>query len=144
MDNQFDDLPPDERLKQRQLVLKPKVDDFFAWVRTSLPKVPAGGATAKALNYCLNQESYLRVFLSDPLIPMDNNRAEQAIRPFTLGRKNWVNMYSTRGAQSSAVLYSLVETAKANSLNVYEYFNFLLTELSAHADDPDPSFVSAN
>ena len=75
MDNQFDDLPPDERLKQRQLVLKPKVDDFFAWVRTSLPKVPAGGATAKALNYCLNQESYLRVFLSDPLIPMDNNRA---------------------------------------------------------------------
>ena len=61
MDNQFDDLPPDERLKQRQLVLKPKVDDFFAWVRTSLPKVPAGGATAKALNYCLNQESYLRV-----------------------------------------------------------------------------------
>lgn len=141
MDNQFDDLPPDERLKQRQLVLKPKVDDFFAWVRTSLPKVPAGGATAKALNYCLNQESYLRVFLSDPLIPMDNNRAEQAIRPFTLGRKNWVNMYSTRGAQSSAVLYSLVETAKANSLNVYEYFDYLLTELSAHADDPDPSFV---
>ena len=141
LDNQFDDLPPDERLKQRQLVLKPKVDDFFAWVRTSLPKVPAGGATAKALNYCLNQESYLRVFLSDPLIPMDNNRAEQAIRPFTLGRKNWVNMYSTRGAQSSAVLYSLVETAKANSLNVYEYFDYLLTELSAHADDPDPSFV---
>ena len=59
----------------------------------------------------------------------------------TLGRKNWVNMYSTRGAQSSAVLYSLVETAKANSLNVYEYFDYLLTELSAHADDPDPSFV---
>ena len=118
LDNKLDDLPPDERLEQRQLVLKPKVDAFFEWVKTCLPKVPASGATAKALNYCLNQESYLRVFLSDPLIPMDNNRAEQAIRPFTLGRKNWVNMYSTRGAQSSAVLYSLVETAKANNLNV--------------------------
>jgi len=50
-------------------------------------------------------------------------------------------MYSTRGAQASAVIYSLVETAKANNLNVYEYFEYLLTELSAHADDPDPSFV---
>ena len=140
-DKQFDDLPPEERLKQRQFVLKPKVDVFFSWARTSLPKVPAGGATAKALNYCLNQESYLRVFLSDPLIPMDNNKAEQAIRPFTLGRKSWVNMYFTRGAQSSVVLYSLVKTAKANSLNVYEYFDYLLTELSAHADDPDPSFI---
>ena len=50
-------------------------------------------------------------------------------------------MYSIRGAQSSAILYSLVETDKANNLNVYEYFDYLLTELSAHADDPDPSFV---
>ena len=54
---------------------------------------------------------------------------------------DYFNMYSTRDAQSSAVLYSLVETAKANSLNVYEYFDYLLTELSAHADDPDPSFI---
>ena len=141
LNNKFNDLPPDKRLKQRQSSLKPRVDAFFVWAKASLHKVPEGSATAKALQYCLNQESYLRVFLSDPLVPMDNNRAEQAIRPFTLGRKNWVNMYSTRGAQASAVLYSLVETAKANNLNVFEYFNYLLTELSAHANDPDPSFV---
>ncbi len=139
-DNKFNDLPPDERLKQRQLVLKPKVDDFFKWVRTSLQKLPGESSTARALRYCLNQETFLRVFLTDPLVPMDNNRAEQAIRPFTLGRKNWVNMYSTHGAQASAIIYSLVETAKANNLNVYEYFDYLLTQLSAHAED-DPSFL---
>ena len=63
------------------------------------------------------------------------------IRPFTLGRKNWVNMYSTRGAGASAVIYSLVETAKANDLRVFEYLDLLLTELSAHIDDTDRSFL---
>ena len=72
---------------------------------------------------------------------MDNNRAERAIRPFTLGRKNWVNMYSENGAQSSAVIHSLVETAKANNLRVHEYLELLLAELSAHADDTDRSFL---
>ena len=72
---------------------------------------------------------------------MDNNLAEQAIRPFTLGRKNWVNMYSTQGAQASAVIYSLVETAKANNLRVNEYLEYLLTELPSHMDDTDLSFL---
>jgi hypothetical protein len=141
LDNKLDGLPDEERLKQRQLVLKPKVDAFFEWVKVSLPKVPGDSDTARAFRYCLNQESYLRVFLSDPHVPLHNNIAEQAIRPFTLGRKNWVNMYSTRGAQASAVIYSLVETAKANNLNVYEYFDYLLTQLSSHAEDTDLSFL---
>ena len=72
---------------------------------------------------------------------MDNNRAEQAIRPFTLGRKNWVNMDSIRGAGASAILYSLVETAKANNLRVYEYLELVLTSLAEHADDTDRSFL---
>ena len=72
---------------------------------------------------------------------MDNNRAEQAIRPFTLGRKNWVNMDSIRGAQASAILYSLVETAKANNLRVYEYLEFLLDGLAKHADDTSRDFI---
>lgn len=88
----------------------------------------------------INQEKYLRVFLSDGNVPMDNNRAEQAIRPFTLGRKNLVNMDSIRGAQASAILYSLVETAKANNMRVYEYLELLLTGLAEHADDTDRDF----
>ena len=141
LDNKLDDLPPDERKKQRQILLKPKVDAFFEWAKKEYQKLPSGSSTAKALNYCINQEQFLRVFLDDGDIPMDNNLAEQAIRPFTLGRKNWVNMYSTRGAGASAVIYSLVETAKANDLRVFEYLDLLLTELSAHIDDTDRSFL---
>ena len=66
---------------------------------------------------------------------MDNNTAERAIRPFTLGRKNWVNVDSIRGAEASVIMCSLVETAKANGLRVYEYLEYVLTELVAHQDD---------
>ena len=72
---------------------------------------------------------------------MDNNSAERAIRPFTIGRKNWVNMFSTNGAQASAVIYSLVETARANNIRVYDYLALLLTELPKHVDDKDNSFI---
>ena len=73
---------------------------------------------------------------------MDNNLAKQAIRPFTLGRKNWVNVDSMRGAQASTILYSLVEAAKANHLRVYEYLKFLLKNLSEHAEDTNRDFLS--
>ena len=73
---------------------------------------------------------------------MDNNTAERAIRPFTLGRKNWVNVDSIRGAEASAIMYSLVETAKANGLRVYEYLEYVLTELAAHQDDTSRDFLA--
>ena len=79
--------------------------------------------------------------LSNGNIPMDNNSAERAIRPFTIGRKNWVNMFSTNGAQASAVIYSLVETARANNIRVYDYLELLLTELPKRVDDKDNSFI---
>ena len=116
-----------DRKDYRQREVAPKVDAYFAWVKESLPKVPAGGSTYKALQYSLNQEEYLRFFLTDGKVPMDNNTAERTIRPFTLGRKNWVNVDSIRGAEASAVMYSLVETAKANGLRVYEYLEYVLT-----------------
>lgn len=72
---------------------------------------------------------------------MDNNYAEQAIRPFTLGRKNFVFIESSNGAKASAVLYNLVETANANGLNTFEYFNLLLTEISQHVDDKNLCFL---
>ena len=87
------------------------------------------------------QEAYLRVFLSDGNVPMDNNYAEQAIRPFTIGRKNFVMIESSNGAKASAILYSLVETAKANMINTFEYFNLLLTEIPQHMDDKDLRFI---
>ena len=72
---------------------------------------------------------------------MDNNYAEQAIRPFTIGRKNFVLIDSSNGARASAMIYSLVETAKANHLNVYEYFELLLTEIPKHMNDTNLSFL---
>ena len=71
---------------------------------------------------------------------MDNNYAEQAIRPFTIVRKNFVLIESSRGAKASAILYSLVETAKANNQNTFEYFNLLLTEIPKHMDDKNLRF----
>ena len=68
-------------------------------------------------------------------VPMDSSASERAIRPFTIGRKNWVLINSVRGARASAVIYSLVETAKLNGLSVYRYMEHLLTELPKLADD---------
>ena len=72
---------------------------------------------------------------------MDNNPAEQAIRPFTTGRKNFVIIESSNGEKASAMLYSIAETAKANGINTYQYFEHLLTELPEHMDDKDMSFL---
>ena len=104
--------------------------------------VPAGSNTYKALQYSLNQETYLRVFLDNSDVPMDNNMAERAIRPFTVDRKNWVNVDSIRGAEASTIMYSLVETAKANGLRVYDYLEYVLTELAAHQYDTDRAFLA--
>ena len=90
-------------------------------------KGTADGTIGKALAYSIHQESYLRTFLNDGDVPMDNNYAEQAIRPFTIGRKNFVLIETSNGARASAMIYSIVETAKANYLNVYQYFELLLT-----------------
>ena len=87
-------------------------------------------ATGKAIAYYLNQEKYLRVYLSDGRIPLDNNLAEQKIRNFTIGRKNWGMVDTKSGAEASAAMYSIVETAKANNLKMYDYLVYLLTELS--------------
>lgn len=141
LDNGFDDLPSADRQKQRQLVLTDKVDAYFAWVKLKYTQVSHNGNLGKALAYSIHQEKYLRMFLTDGDIPMDNNYAEQAIRPFTIGRKNFVLSGSDRGAKASAAIYSLVETAKANGLNTYQYLELLLTEIPAHMDDKSLSFL---
>lgn len=131
-------LTPEERLKGRQSSIKPLLEEFFAWLRkiqtdqSVLPK----GETAKGINYCLNQEEYLKVFLSDGEVPIDNLASERALRTFTIGRKNWMTINTVRGAQASAIIYSITETARANGLNVYFYVKPLLTELvkSVRAD----------
>ena len=141
LDNSYDDLSPRDRRIQRQQNLKEKVDDYFAWVKDKYTQVTKNSTIGRALAYSINQEKYLRKVLDDGNIPMDNNYAEQAIRPFTIGRKNFVIIESDNGAKASAILYSLVETAKANQLNTYKYFELLLTEIPKHMEDKDLRFL---
>ena len=142
-DNQLMKLPPAERKKRRNSLVKPLADAFFDWCRNSINRIPPSSETADGIKYCLNQEKYLRVFLDDPQIPLDNNLAEQAIRPFCVGKKNWKLIDTVHGAQASAILYSIVETAKANELNIYQYFKHLLTEIPRHMDDTNLNFLDS-
>ena len=135
------DLPAGERMIRRQLSVRPLVEAYFVWVRETLPKVPQKSKTWEGFNYSLNQEKYLKVFLDDGEVPMDNNAAEQSIRGFCIGKKNWVMIDTIAGAKSSAIIYSIAETAKANNLKPYDYFEYLLTEIPKHLDVPDRSFL---
>ena len=135
------DLPAGERMIRRQLSVKPLVEAYFIWVRENLPKVPQKSKTWEGFNYSLNQEKYLKVFLDDGEVPMDNNAAEQSIRGFCIGKKNWVMIDTIAGAKASAIIYSIAETAKANNLKPYDYFEYLLTEIPKHLDDTDRSFL---
>ena len=140
-EKQLKDLPTGERKTRRQLSVKPLVEAYFTWVRENLPKVPQKSKTWEGFSYSLNQEKYLKVFLEDGEVPMDNNAAEQSIRGFCIGKKNWVMIDTIAGAKSSAIIYSIAETAKANNLKPYDYFEYLLTEIPKHLDDPDRSFL---
>lgn len=135
------DLKTEERLKQRQLVIKPLVDALFAYAKQHQVPVGTQGKLARAVTYLLNQEKYLRVFLENGEVPMDNNASERAIRGFCIGRKNWQLIDTIRGAENSAIIYSIAETAKANDLKPYEYFEHLLTEIPKHMEDTDRSFL---
>lgn len=130
-----------ERLMQRQLVIKPLVDALFAYLKKMEPTVPASGQLRKAYTYILNQEKYLRVFLEDGEIPIDNNASERAIRGFCIGKKNWQMIDTINGAHSSAIIYSIAETAKANNLKPYDYFVYLLEEIPKHMEQKDRTFL---
>ena len=135
------EMTAEERLEKRQELMKPKVDELFQWARDELGVVLPKSETGKGLSYLLNQEKYLRVFLDDPLVPMTNNTCEQGLRIVTIGRKNFMTIDTISGAQSSAICYSIAETAKANGLSPYAYFCYVLTELPKHMDDKDLKFL---
>jgi len=127
LERKFKHLSPSKRRKERQKYSKPIVDKFLEWVETS----PFYGknALAKAAEYTLNRANGLREFLNDGRIEIDNNPAENAIRPSVVGRKNWIHSVSEAGAKANAICLSLAETAKANGVDYYRYLLKLLTDL---------------
>ena len=140
-DEAYKDKNAEERYNCRQANVKSLVEAYFAWVREQEPATILSEKTRDGLKYSLNQEEYLKVFLEDGRIPIDNSATERAIRPFTVGRANWHIIDTVHGAEASAMVYSLVETAKANKLKIYEYLKHLLTEIPKHMDDTSLDFL---
>lgn len=124
IEKQLAKLSFEERQIKRQGQEKPLVDELFAWAKTLY--VSPKSALGKALTYLQNQEQFLQNYLKDGRLEIDNNRAERSIKPFVIGRKNFLFANTPRGAQGSAIIYSLIETAKENHLNPYNYLVYVL------------------
>ena len=128
------DAKPSDRLRHRKSNVAPLVDAFFEWVKDRDGKV-ASDATQRALTYAINQEHYLRAFLDNGMIPMDNSDAERSIRSFCIGRNNWNIVASSDGAEVAGYLYSMVETLKACRIKPYEYFKYVFETMLANENN---------
>ena len=134
VEKKLEGLPDAERRERRQLLSKPIVDAYYAWLDTIFK--PAG-KLKKAITYSLNQREFLCAFLDHGEIEISNNQVENAIRPIVFGRKNWLFCDTQAGANASVIVFTVLETAKANGLNPETYLNHLLTVLPERfAADP--------
>ncbi len=123
------ELTSDERRDKRQQEAVPLLNDLRQWLDTQLPLVPRQSALGKALNYLHRQWASLVVYVEHGDLRIDNNLVENAIRPFVVGRKNYLFCDSVAGARATANLYSLIETAKAGGIEPYRYLRHVFTEL---------------
>lgn len=131
IEKQARELDPEARRHYRDTHARPVIEKLRAWAERHLPQVPPQTATGKALSYLIDQWERLVRYLDDGRLPIDNNRTENAIRPFVVGRKNWMFSDSVAGVTASANLYSLIETAKANGREPYAYLREVFTRLPA-------------
>nr|WP_273047477.1 transposase [Pseudoalteromonas sp.] len=122
----------------RQRKAKSIVDELYQWLLKHKDKIPSNMALGKAIIYGVNQFDKFRRYLDDGRLSIDNNRAERAIKPFVIGRKNWLFSNTCNGAHASAILYSLVETAKANDLVVRDYITTCLQHIAEQPDNLEP------
>jgi len=129
IERQVGKLEPSERYARRQKRSRPILDEIRKWLEKTLPHIPPSSATGQALNYLHNEWDELIRYLDDGRLEIDNNLAENAIRPFVIGRRNWLFSTSVKGVKASANLYSLIECAKINGLEPYAYLRHVFTEL---------------
>jgi len=129
LEREFAHLTSEERYKKRLEQSKPVLDAFSAWLHLKSKQVLPKSALGKAIAYCKNQWNKLEAFLLDGRLELSNNRGERAIKPFVIGRKNWLFSNTPKGATSSAIIYSIIETAKANDLLPFYYLTYLFEQL---------------
>jgi transposase len=136
IEREIKDKPPDEKRVIRQEKAKPICNDIRVWLDANFfPAQHSGGALAKALVYLNNQFAKLIIYLEDGKLSIDNNTAENHIRPIAVGRKNWLFATSTKGATALANWYSIIETAKANNIDPFAYLTYILTQLPIYAKE---------
>jgi len=123
LEHEYENLMPEDRRKKRAEQSKPVSDAFFAWAE-SVPALPKS-TFGKAIRYALEQKPYLETFYLDGRLEISNNRAERSIKPFVIGRKNWLFSCTPKGAKASSIIYSIIETAKENRLKPYEYLKYI-------------------
>ena len=132
------DKTPEERYQERQKQSRPVVEALFEWLHSMEDSVDRSSLIGDAILYTLNQENYLRRYLDDGHLSIDNNSAARAIKNFAVGRRNWLFAKSIRGADASAVVYSITETALLNGLKPYVYLSYVLDELRKMGPFPKP------
>ncbi len=120
---------PEERYAERQKQSKPLLEAFFGWLHTLESSVNRSSKIGEAVLYALNQEKYLKAYLEDGHLSIDNSAAERAIKNFAIGRRNWLFSKSIKGAEASATVYSITETALLNGLKPYDYVAYILERM---------------
>lgn len=135
IEKQINGLSVEEKFKIRQAESEPLLNEFKVWLDTAVKKVLPKSAIGAAIRYTLNQWHKLSGYSQSGQTNIDNNRAERAIKPFVISRKNWLFSNSASGANASAILYTLIETAKANGITPFSYLMYLLQELPNKPDD---------
>lgn len=123
------DKSPEERYEERQKQAKPLLEAFFEWLHTLEDAVDRSSKIGEAVLYTLNQETYLKRYLEDGHLSIDNLAAERALKNFAIGRRNWLFAKSIRGAQASATVYSITETALLNGLKPYNYLTYVMEKM---------------
>ncbi|MCW3491714.1 IS66 family transposase [Dethiobacter alkaliphilus] len=129
IERELQDATPEERYKSRLEHSRPVLEAFSSWLKYQTPRVLPKSALGQAIAYCRNQWDKLSAFLKDGRLELDNNRGERSIKPFVIGRKNWLFSNTPKGAKASATIYSIIESAKVNGLNPYSYLVYLFEKL---------------
>lgn len=129
IEREIKDLAPAERFRIRQEKAKPLLDNMYAWMMDLQNKIPPKSLLGKALSYMNDQWPKLLVYLDDGRLKIDNNYTENKIRPFVIGRKNWLFADTVKGADASAAIYSMMETAKANGVDTYSYLKYVFERI---------------
>lgn len=143
LEAEMNDLTYEEKKEKRQMASRAILDAYWSWVEETAALSTTNEKLTTALTYSKNQKKYLETFLEDGRLPISNNLCEANIKPFATARRAWLFADTPKGAFANAVLYTLVESARANDLDVYEYLNFLLEKMPDTDFNNNPELIES-